>query len=223
MRVYDSRVLPLCRLAPSHVSYMNLGVFMPKLLLLVSLTIVVLVGLVAGLWIQHQDREVTNPFATVGGDFTLISKDGEVSLSDFNGKVVLLFFGYTFCPDVCPTELAKMRGAFNDLSSSEIEQVVGIFVSVDTNRDTPEKVSAYASFFHDRIVGLTGTREQISEVAKLYFVAYQEVEAKGSATGYTVDHTATTYLIGQDGKVQKLLRGPTSQEIVQELRNQLAS
>ena len=116
-----------------------------------------------------------------------------------------------------------MRGAFNDLSSSEIEQVVGIFVSVDPNRDTPEKVSAYASFFHDRIIGLTGTREQISEVAKLYFVAYQEVEAKGSATGYTVDHTATTYLIGQDGKVQKLLRGPTSPEIVQELRNQLAS
>ena len=173
--------------------------------------------------IQHQHREVQSPFATVGGEFTLISKDGEVSLSDFKGKVVLLFFGYTFCPDVCPTELAKMRGAFNDLSSSEIKQVVGIFVSVDSKRDTPEKVSASASFFHDRIIGLTGTREQISEVAKLYFVAYQKVEAEGSATGYTVDHTATTYLIGQDGKVQKLLRGPTSQEIVQELRNQLAS
>jgi hypothetical protein len=67
---------------------MNLRVLMPKLLLLVSLMIVVLVGLVAGLWTQHQDREVTNPFATVGGDFTLISKDGEVSLSDYNGKVV---------------------------------------------------------------------------------------------------------------------------------------
>ena len=196
---------------------------MPKLLLLVSLMIVILVGLVAGLWTQYQDREVTNPFATVGGDFTLISKDGEVSLSDFNGKVVLLFFGYTFCPDVCPIELAKMRGAFNDLSSSEIEQVVGIFISVDTKRDTPEKVSAYASFFHDRIIGLTGSQKQISEVAKLYFVAYQEVDAEGSAMGYTVDHTATTYLIGQDGKVQKLLRGPTSQEIVQELRNQFAS
>ena len=196
---------------------------MPKLLLLVSLMIVVLVGLVVGLWTQQQDREVTNPYATVGGDFTLISKDGEVSLSDFNGKVVLLFFGYTFCPDVCPTELAKMRVAFNDLSSSEIEQVVGIFVSVDIKRDTPEKVGAYASFFHDRIIGLTGTREQISEVAKLYFVAYQEIETEGSATGYTVDHTATTYLIGQDGKVQKLLQGPTSQEIVRELRNQLAS
>ena len=73
---------------------------MPKPLLLVSLMIVVLVGLVAGLWTQYQDRGVTNPFATVGGDFTLNSKDGEVSLSDFNGKVVLLFFGYTFCPDV---------------------------------------------------------------------------------------------------------------------------
>ena len=196
---------------------------MPKLLLLVSLMIVVLVGLVVGLWTQQQDREVTNPYATVGGDFTLISKDGEVSLSDFNGKVVLLFFGYTFCPDVCPNEKEKMRVAFNDLSSSEIEQVVGIFVSVDTKRDTPEKVGAYASFFHDRIIGLTGTREQISEVAKLYFVAYQEIETEGSATGYPVDHTATTYLIGQDGKVQKLLQGPTSQEIVRELRNQLAS
>ena len=202
---------------------MTLRVLVRKPRLLVSLMIAVLVGLAAGLWTQYQDREVTNPYATVGGNFTLVSKDGEVSLADFKGKVVLLFFGYTFCPDVCPTELAKMRVAFNDLSSSEIEQVVGIFVSVDTNRDTPEKVSAYASFFHDRIIGLTGTREQISEVAKLYFVAYQEVEAESSATGYTVDHTATTYLIGQDGKVQKLLRGPTSQEIVQELRNQLAS
>ena len=202
---------------------MNLRVLVRKPRLLVSLMIAVLVGLVAGLWTQYQDREVTNPYATVGGNFTLVSKDGEVSLADFKGKVVLLFFGYTFCPDVCPTELAKMRVAFNDLSSSEIEQVAGIFVSVDTNRDTPEKASAYAAFFHDKIVGLTGTGEQVSEVAKLYFVGYQKVEAGGSAAGYTVDHTATTYLIGRDGKVQKLLQGLTSQEIVQELRNQLAS
>jgi protein SCO1/2 len=202
---------------------MTLRVLVRKPRLLVSLMIAVLVGLVAGLWTQYQDREVTNPYATVGGNFTLVSKDGEVSLADFKGKVVLLFFGYTFCPDVCPTELAKMRVAFNDLSSSEIEQVVGIFVSVDTNRDTPEKASAYAAFFHDKIVGLTGTGEQVSEVAKLYFVGYRKVEAGGSAAGYTVDHTATTYLIGRDGKVQKLLQGLTSQEIVQELRNQLAS
>ena len=128
---------------------MNLRVLVRNPRLLVPLMIAVLVGLVAGLWTQYQDREVTNPYPTVGGNFTLVSKDGEVSLADFKGKVVLLFFGYTFCPDVCPTELAKMRVAFNDLSSSAIGQVVGIFVSVDTNRDTPEKASAYAAFFHD--------------------------------------------------------------------------
>ena len=88
---------------------MNLRVLVRKPRLLVSLMIAVLVGLAAGLWTQYQDREVTNPYATVGGNFTLVSKDGEVSLVDFKGKVVLLFFGYTFCPDVCPTELAKMR------------------------------------------------------------------------------------------------------------------
>ena len=106
-----------------------------KLLIPIAVLVVAaMIGLGAGLWSQQQGRDAENPYAHIGGDFTLASKTGPVSLSAFSGKVVLLFFGYTHCPDVCPTELAKMRAAFDDLTEREAEQVFGIFVSVDTER-----------------------------------------------------------------------------------------
>jgi len=131
-------------------------------------------------------------------DFTLSSSAGPVSLSDFRGKVVLLYFGYTFCPDICPTSLAATARALKELSPEAAAQVQTIFVSVDPARDTPEHLKEYVAFFHPSIVGLTGTDEEVALAARPYGVVYARHEATG-AGGYVVDHSAFTYLVAPDG------------------------
>ena len=184
----------------------------------ILLVAIAAITLVAGLWTQRQTEEIRNPYVNVGGEFTLFSKDGPVSLSDYRGKVVLLFFGYTLCPDVCPTDLARMGAVFRELSVHEANKVRGIFVSVDPERDTISKVTKYAAFFHENIIGLTGSANEVGAVAKQYFVLYQKVDNDDLILGYTIDHSAITYLIGRNGQVVELIRhGTTIEEIVQSI------
>ena len=184
----------------------------------ILLVAIAAITLVAGLWTQRQTEEIRNPYVNVGGEFTLFSKDGPVSLSDYRGKVVLLFFGYTLCPDVCPTDLTRMGAVFRELSVHEANKVRGIFVSVDPERDTISKVTKYAAFFHENIIGLTGSANEVGAVAKQYFVLYQKVDNDDLILGYTIDHSAITYLIGRNGQVVELIRhGTTIEEIVQSI------
>lgn len=135
-----------------------------------------------------------------GGDFTLTPEKGEsVSLSDFRGKIVVMYFGYASCPDVCPTSLAVIGSAMKRLSDEEIEQVQGVFISVDPERDNGEKLMEYAQYFHKNFVGITGTPAQIQQVAKQYGSYFTKVESE-SALSYLMDHTSTTYIIGKDGQ-----------------------
>lgn len=158
-----------------------------------------------------------------GGDFTLDSPDGPLSLSDFRGKVVLVYFGYTFCPDVCPTSLAAMAQAFSALTDNEREKVRGVFVSVDPERDTMEVLKAYAPFFHPNIVGASGAPERIAEVARRYGVSYMKQKSVDGRP-YTVDHSAFTYLVAPDGRLAALLpHGTPAPEIVDAIRRQLAA
>ncbi len=158
-------------------------------------------------WFAAQtDAQEASPYAAVGGDFTLLSAEGPVSLGDYRGKVVLLAFGYASCPDVCPITLATSAAAMRMLPAEDAAQVAGLFVSVDPERDGPAQASAYASFFHPAIVGLSGDPEAIAAVARQYLVTYERVDAPESALRYTVDHTTTTYLIGPGGQVRGLLR-----------------
>jgi protein SCO1 len=156
--------------------------------------------------VQGQSDHRTLPLAAAptGGDFQL-SREGEsFDLADYRGKVVLLYFGYTFCPDVCPTSLALMRQAFRQLDAGQLEQVQGVFVSVDPERDTPERLSEYTDFFHPRILGVSGTNEQLDAVGKLYGAAWQRAESD-SAMGYAVDHSSNTYVIDRDGRLVEIL------------------
>ena len=190
---------------------------------LLVLLCVTAIGLGAGVWLQQRGSKVVNPYEKLGGDFTLASAHGPVSLSDYRNKVVMLFFGYTSCPDVCPTDLARMSAVFDQLSDAETKRVVGMFVSVDTDRDTPEHATKYAAFFHKRIMGLSGSAEAVAAVAKQYYVLYQRVDTEDSALGYTLDHSATTYLIGPQGKVRDLVRHRVeAQEMVEAVRTVLA-
>jgi len=137
-----------------------------------------------------------------GGDFTLQSEAGDVSLSDFRGKVVVLYFGFTACPDVCPTSMGTMKQAFSQLSEEELAKVQGLFVSVDPERDSLRHVQEYGQYFHTSINGLTGKPDVLADIAKQYHVFYRKVDMKDSAMGYTVDHTSAIYLIDPQGQLK---------------------
>ena len=122
-----------------------------------------------------------------GGDFTLQSANGPVGLADFRGSAVLLYFGYTWCPDVCPTNLGFIAQALEQLQEAERARVRVLFVSVDPERDSPKRLADYAGFFAPEVMGVTGTPEQVAEVAALYGAAYRKVEVGESAAGYLVD------------------------------------
>jgi protein SCO1/2 len=156
----------------------------------------------------------------VGGDFTLYSANGPVALHDFRGKVVLLYFGYTHCPDACPTTLTHWRVAFKSLSPHYQGQVRGIFVSIDPDRDSPELLRGYVKHFHPNIVGVTGSQNELHKVTAEYRASYDYEQADDdSADDYTVNHSGSVYVIDPTGKVRDLLTfQSSSDEIVTSIR-----
>ncbi|WP_028486305.1 SCO family protein [Thiomicrorhabdus chilensis] len=147
-----------------------------------------------------------------GGDFTLTSSQGEQSLSDFTGKLVLVYFGYTYCPDICPTNLGNLSVAYRQLTPAEKNQLQILFVSVDPERDTPARLKQYADYFEANIIGLTGSPQKISEIAQRYGVVYAKVDDPNNGTNYAVDHSAFTYVVDQDGVLQQQLPHATNPE-----------
>jgi protein SCO1/2 len=153
-------------------------------------------------------------------DFTLTSSSGDVSLSDYRGKLVLIYFGYTFCPDICPATLANVGQALRDLGT-QADDIQVIMVSLDPERDTPEKLSEYVNQFHPSMIGITGTKEQLDEVASLYGIFYQKNEGS-DATSYLIDHTATLLVLDREGYLKLVFPfGVTSQEIADDLKYML--
>ncbi|MCU7845087.1 MAG: SCO family protein [Candidatus Thiodiazotropha sp. (ex Monitilora ramsayi)] len=161
--------------------------------------------------------------APIGGDFTLHSSRGEVSLKQLRGKVVLLYFGYTKCPDVCPTSLAFLTQALNELDDEELKSVQGIFISVDPKRDTFTVLDEYVEYFHANLIGVTGSDKEIAEVAKRYGAQYYEVSLEDSAFGYAVNHSSATYLITPQGELRFLFPHQTPSSVILEaIRHVLA-
>lgn len=190
--------------------------------LLLVLTVLMLIGLAAIFVLRPQTINSDN-ITTLGGDFTLESHAGPVSLSDYKGKVVALYIGYASCPDVCPTALAVMTQAFKGLNEQEKENVAGLFISVDPDRDTPEKLEAYVKFFSPMLTGVTGKKSDIDQVVKQYGSFYRIVEMNDSAMGYAVDHSSRIYLINTKGKLYKPLSHNSSPaDVLLEIRTLLA-
>lgn len=140
-------------------------------------------------------------------DFALQGPQGEVTLDDLKGRYIVLFFGYTACPDVCPTTLAKVSSAIRTIGRDAVQNVQVVLVSVDPERDTPERLATYTAAFGENVIGLTGTPEQIARVASAYGIHFAKRESE-SAVGYLVDHTATVTVLDRDGRV-RLLWPPT--------------
>ena len=135
----------------------------------------------------------------IGGPFELVDQNGtKVTDQTFKGRLMLIYFGFTYCPDACPTALGIMSAALDKLDT-EADRVVPILITVDPERDTPQVLKDYVSNFHPRMVGLTGTKEQIAQVAKAYRVFYQKA-AGPTPDDYLMDHTLLIYLMDGDGK-----------------------
>lgn len=150
-------------------------------------------------------------------DFTLTSVDGDVSLSDFRGKIVLIYFGYTFCPDICPGTLGNVAQALRNMGT-QADDVQLIMVSLDPERDTPEKLAEYMGHFHPSFIGVTGSKEKLDEVAALYGIFYQKAEGS-DATGYLIDHTATLMVLDREGYLKLVFPfGVTAEEIADDLK-----
>ena len=193
------------------------------------LLVIVVVAAGAALleWLVLRDPDVTKaPSGTIvnveiGGPFTLTDHTGRpVTEADFLGNFTLLFFGYTFCPDVCPTELGDIALALDELGDDAVA-ITPVLITIDPERDTPEVLAEYVPLFHDRLIGLTGTPEQIKQVADAYRILYRRVEDP-SYTYYLMDHTSFVYLLDPQGNVASLLRyGTTPEDMAKIIRQHL--
>jgi protein SCO1/2 len=142
------------------------------------------------------------PESPLAPPFTLTDQQGlPRSLGDFKGKVVSLFFGFTHCPDICPTHLARQAEVMRQLGP-QADQVAVLFVSLDPERDSPEALQRYMEAFNPRFIALTGSPEETSKVAKQYKIFWQKTPLPNSALVYTIDHTTNSFLIDQKGRLR---------------------
>ena len=160
---------------------------------------------------------------TVGGPFALTDTTGAaVTDASYRGRWMLIYFGFTFCPDVCPTELQTITAALDRLGPAG-SPIVPIFITVDPERDTTAILAEYVKLFDDRLVGLTGTKDQVAAAAKAFRVYYAKVTPK-DASSYLMDHSSFIYLIGPDGSFRALYRhGISAQELADALKLRLST
>ena len=158
--------------------------------------------------------------ALVGGPFELTDQHGKrVSDRDFRGRFMLVYFGYSFCPDVCPTDLAAM-GAALDRLGAEGEAVQPIFITIDPERDTVRRLAEFAPLFHPRLVALTGTPEEIRQAAAAYRVYYEKA---GDGPDYLMNHSGIIYLMDPEGRfLTHFPQGAAPEEIARQIRSQMS-
>ncbi|MBT3046914.1 MAG: SCO family protein [Candidatus Thiodiazotropha sp.] len=157
----------------------------------------------------------------LGGNFRLTDHNGRpFELDQLKGRLVLLFFGYTYCPDICPTELANLSAVLNALDD-QAERVQGLFVTLDPGRDTPEVLQDYVRHFNRRLVGLTGSEEEVAQVARQYRVSYQRHERENG--DYSIDHSVNLYLIDAQGALSAVVPyGLPPQHLLETVQGHLA-
>ena len=164
----------------------------------------------------------TSGKALIGGPFTLVDQTGKtVTDQDFRGRYMLVFFGFTHCPDICPAELQVMSAALDALGP-KADSVVPIFITLDPQRDTQAAMGAYVKNFGPRFVGLTSSSEQIAAAAKAYRVAYSKFQQDKTSSDYSIDHSALVYLMGKNGEyITHFAYGTPASQITETLRRYL--
>ncbi len=198
---------------------------MQRRIVILALLVVATIGgaLVLNFARPARDLPSVSSSISIGGAFTLIDHDGKtVTDADYRGGYVLIFFGYTYCPDVCPTTMQNISDAM-DLLGASADQVQPLFISVDPERDTAEVLKSFVGNFHPRTIGLTGSAEQVAAVAKAYKAYFKKVQEEGVADDeYLMNHSSIIYLMGPDGEfVAHFTHGTTSDDMAAEIRKHL--
>jgi cytochrome oxidase Cu insertion factor (SCO1/SenC/PrrC family) len=175
----------------------------PRTAIFGLLTLLIALALGAYVLMSSTISNTGQGVALVGGPFSMLNQKGEtVTDKTYLGKPMLLFFGFTFCPDICPTELQVMAAALEELGSAGSD-IQPIFVSVDPARDTPEVMAGYIANFGPRFIGLTGSATQVADMAGQYRVYYAKQDNAQDPKNYLMDHSSIIYLMGADGKFLK--------------------
>lgn len=150
---------------------------------------------------QPKAYQTSTTSALIGGDFTLVDHNGKtVTQDNYKGVKKLVFFGFTNCPAVCPTELYNIASALDEMGADKAKNLQVLFISIDPEQDTPELMKEYVTAFHDDFIGLTGSVEQVSKAAKAYRIYYAKIPEEDSEIGYTMDHSAYTYLMDENNQ-----------------------
>jgi protein SCO1/2 len=187
-----------------------------------------LIGALVGVGALLLTRGVSGPSvetsgkALIGGPFALTDQTGKtVTDQDFRGRYMLVFFGFTHCPDICPAELQVMSATLDELGP-KAAQVVPVFITLDPERDTQGVVAEYVKNFAPGFVGLTGSPEAIAEAAKAYRVAYSKFQEDKTTSDYSIDHSALVYLMGPDGNyITHFAYGTPAAKMTETLRRYL--
>ncbi len=196
----------------------------PRMLLIAAAVLIIATGATAVYTIYNlgQGRSaggavISDASITIGGPFTLTDHTGKrVTQADFTGKPWLVFFGFTHCPDICPTKLSEITTVLNELGT-QADDLEVLFVSVDPERDTPEVLAEYIDYFHPNITGLTGTLEEVADVAKAFRAYYKKVPLDDG--DYTVDHSAVVYLFDRQAQfVSPVVMERPVADVVRQLR-----
>jgi protein SCO1/2 len=175
--------------------------FMPVLMFVGALFVALGLGLGIRSQLVGSNQSPLSAPVTIGGPFSLVDQTGaRVSEQTYLGKYLIIYFGYTFCPDVCPTSLGTMVEAISKLPKDMAAKIQPIMITLDPERDNKEKLGEYVNAFYPGMVGLTGTQDEIAKAAKTYRVYFAKVKAEDASIGYLIDHSALLYLVGPDGK-----------------------
>jgi cytochrome oxidase Cu insertion factor (SCO1/SenC/PrrC family) len=210
---------------------MPLARFLPQTWIARSIALVCLLAILAfaiwGIYLTIAfDFRIPGAPPAIGGPFALTDQFGKPrSDADFRGQYMLVFFGFTNCPDICPIELQTISDALDQLDAKQSAKVTPIFITVDPARDTPDALRSYVANFHPRLVALTGSPEAVGTVAKSYRVFYAKAtgaNAPSDPAAYILDHSAVVYLMGPKGEyVAHFSPGTTAQAMAEDLRDRL--
>jgi protein SCO1 len=182
---------------------------MKKKFILILIPIITLVALLLIALPYYQNQKEVEKYA-----FTMDSIDGKVSLSDFKGKIPIIYFGFMFCPDVCPTSLSMIAEAFSRLPKLDADKFQLIFISVDPDRDKLKDLKEYASYFYPNAIGITSDKKNLKEVSAKYGSFYAKEYLQGSKIEYSVVHTSFIYIMDKEGKIKSKLRHVSNPESI---------
>jgi protein SCO1/2 len=193
-----------------------------RLLIIAAAFLLILGGLVVGFGGWPRGTAETGGQALIGGPFSLVNQHGEqVTEQDFAGQFMLIYFGYTFCPDFCPMSLSTMTAALDALEPEEADRITPILITIDPARDTVPQLADYAPLFHPRLVALTGSDEAIAAAAKAYRVYYAKPPSEEE--NYPMDHSTFIYLMAPDGTYRTHFgHDATPEEMADRLKKELA-